>query len=152
MELTNLVIRINYVEGDDNLRKILFLIATLTLLLVIIIGLSTKGNKNNTGSKYNKITPQEAKEMMDTEEVIIVDVRTPEEYEEGYIEGAILIPNYDIETSAATMLPDKDAKILLYCRSGNRSQGAAKSLVKMGYNHVYDFGGIGSWVYEIIKD
>lgn len=100
-------------------------------------------------SSYHKISAKEAKEMMDTQEVIIVDVRTQEEYDEGFIENAILIPNETIN-EAPTELPDKDAVILVYCRSGNRSRQAANKLVDLGYTNIYDFGGIIDWPYEIV--
>ena len=99
-------------------------------------------------SSYHKISAKEAKEMMDTQEVIIVDVRTQEEYDEGYIENAILIPNETIN-EAPSELPDKDAVVLIYCRSGRRSAIAANDLIKIGYTQVYDFGGINDWPYEI---
>ena len=102
--------------------------------------------------RYTKITPEEAKAIIDSEEgILIVDVRTEEEYKEGYIEGAILLPVDQIEALAENELPDLDQKILLYCRSGNRSGTAARTLVDMGYTNVLDFGGIIDWPYEIVK-
>ena len=97
------------------------------------------------------ITSEEAKKMMDQEDsLIIVDVRTQEEYDAGYIEGAVLIPDFDIETKAESLLPDKDATILVYCRSGRRSAIAAQKLVELGYQNIYDFGGIIDWNYDIV--
>lgn len=97
------------------------------------------------------ITSEEAKNMMDQEDsLIIVDVRTQEEYDAGYIEGALLIPDFDIETKAESLLPDKDATILVYCRSGRRSALAAQKLVELGYLNIYDFGGIIDWDYDIV--
>ncbi len=103
--------------------------------------------------KYQKISAEEAKNMMDTETgIVIVDVRTPEEYAGGYISGAINIPNETITNSSQPeLLPDKNAKILVYCRSGNRSQQASQKLIDMGYSRVYDFGGIKDWPYETVK-
>ena len=101
-------------------------------------------------SSYHKISAQEAKEMMDTQDVVIVDVRTQEEYNEGYIENAILIPNESI-SGAPSELPDKDAVILIYCRSGNRSKSASNLLVKQGFTHIFDFGGLNTWKYGIVK-
>ena len=101
--------------------------------------------------EYILITAEEAKEIIDTEEVTILDVRTPQEYEEGHIEGALLIPDYELKDLADSKLPDKDEKILVYCRSGNRSKSAAKILIDMGYTNVHDFGGIMAWPYETIK-
>ena len=101
--------------------------------------------------EYSKITAEEAKDIMDTEEVIILDVRTPLEYEEAHIEDAFLIPDYDLKDLAETELPNKGGKILLYCRSGNRSRSAAMVLIDMGYTNVHDFGGIIDWPYETVK-
>ncbi|MDO4542798.1 MAG: rhodanese-like domain-containing protein, partial [Bacillota bacterium] len=79
--------------------------------------------------------------------VTVVDVRTPEEYEEEHITAAILVPVESIRDEAPSMLPDKEANLLVYCRTGVRSEQAAKELVALGYNNVYDFGGIVDWTY-----
>lgn len=95
------------------------------------------------------ITPEKAKEMMDAGgEYILLDVRTQGEFDAGHIPGAILIPDFELASRAEAELPQKDAVILLYCRSGNRSASSARTLVEMGYTNVYDFGGINSWPYE----
>ena len=83
-------------------------------------------------------------------EIIILDVRTQQEYDAGHIEGAILLPNETIADTPPDALPNKDAEILIYCRSGNRSAQAAKKLVAMGYTNVYDFGGIIDWPYDVV--
>ena len=102
---------------------------------------------------YRRISAQEAKDMMDkNEEVVIVDVRTQGEYDSGHIEGAILIPNETIVNDRPEQLSDTDAIILVYCRSGNRSNTAAKKLINAGYRNVYDFGGIIDWPFEIVSD
>jgi len=101
-------------------------------------------------ASYQTITPEEAKEMMEGD-VVIVDVRTQEEYDAGYIEGAVFIPDFDIVELAPEQLPDLDTTILIYCRSGNRSKNAAKDLAEMGYQNVYDFGGISDWPHEIVQ-
>lgn len=96
------------------------------------------------------ITAEEAKQIIDTEEgYIILDVRTQEEYDQGHIPGAILIPNTEIETRAEEELPDKDQLILVYCRSGRRSKLAAEILVELGYTNIQEFGGIIDWPYEV---
>jgi rhodanese-related sulfurtransferase len=104
-------------------------------------------------AQYRKISPQLAKEMMDSgDPVTVVDVRTPSEYAAGHIEGAILIPNETITTASnPELLPNVDDTILVYCRSGNRSSQAARKLVSLGYTNVYDFGGINDWPYEIVR-
>ena len=101
---------------------------------------------------YEQITPEEAKKIMDSgEEHIILDTREQDEFDEGYIPGAILIPYTEIENKAEEMLPDKDKLILVYCRSGRRSKIAAESLSKLGYTNVKEFGGIIDWPYEVEK-
>ena len=107
------------------------------------------GGNNTT---YEQITAQDAKMIMETEkDYIIIDARTEEEFAEGHIEEAVLIPEYEISERAEKELPDKDALILVYCRSGRRSKIASEELVKLGYNNVKEFGGIIDWPYEIVK-
>ena len=118
-------------------------------LIFIVIG-ALLMSACTSESSYHKISAEDAKEMMETQDVVIVDVRTQEEYNEGYIENAILIPNESI-SGAPSELPDKDAVILIYCRSGNRSKQAADKLVALGYTNIYDFGGIMDWPYEIVE-
>ena len=102
---------------------------------------------------FLNITAEEAKKLMDSEEgCIILDVRTREEYDQGHIPGAILIPNTEIEAKAADLLPDKDQLILVYCRSGRRSKLAAQSLADLGYTNIREFGGILDWPYEVVQD
>ena len=103
--------------------------------------------------KKKTITPAEAKDIMDKQtDYIILDVRTEEEFAEGHIAGAILIPDYEIEKKAEHVLTDKHQLILVYCRSGRRSKNAASQLVKLGYINVKDFGGIIDWPYETTKE
>ena len=109
---------------------------------------SEKGEK----TMYQQITAEEAKKIMDSgEEHIILDTREQDEFDEGHIPGAILIPYTEIENKAEEMLPDKDAQILVYCRSGRRSKIASESLTKLGYTNVKEFGGIIDWPYEVVK-
>ena len=126
------------------------------LIIMLLISLSLfgltacQGDENN--ATYEQITPQQAKEIMDTEQdYIIIDARTEEEFAEGHIENAILISEYEIKDRAEKELPDKDALILVYCRSGRRSKIASEELVKLGYTNVKEFGGIIDWPYEIVK-
>ena len=101
---------------------------------------------------YEQITPNEAKKIMDTEKgYIILDVRTEEEFAEGHIEGAILIPDYEVADKAESILNDKDQLILVYCRSGRRSKIASEELVNLEYTNVKEFGGIIDWPYEVVK-
>jgi rhodanese-related sulfurtransferase len=82
---------------------------------------------------------------------ILLDVRTPAEFAEKHIPGALLIPNETIGDTPPPELTDLNAEILIYCRSGSRSRQAAEKLIAMGYTAVYDFGGIASWPYETVK-
>ena len=101
---------------------------------------------------YEQISGAEAKALMDSESgYIIIDARTQEEYDQGHITGAILIPEYEIADRAEKELHDKNQLILVYCRSGRRSKIAAEELVKLGYANVKEFGGIIDWEYEIVK-
>lgn len=123
-------------------------------VMTIILTGCNEMNNNEQGFKdtaYKKISVEDAKDIIDSEDVIILDVRTLEEYNDGHIENAVLLPVTEISNRADEVLPDKDAKILVYCRSGNRSATASKELINMGYTNVYDFGGINSWPYEIVK-
>ena len=101
---------------------------------------------------YEQITQVEAKNIIDTKSnFIILDVRTEEEFAEGHIENAILIPDYEITSKAEEILKDKNQLILVYCRSGNRSKVASQALVELGYTNVKEFGGIIDWEYGIVK-
>lgn len=114
-------------------------------------GEKPKENMIETKNSYEQITANQAKELMEKETgYIIIDARTQEEFDEGHIEGAILIPEYEISQIAEKELPDKDRLILVYCRSGRRSKIASQALVDLGYTNVKEFGGIIDWPYEIV--
>lgn len=101
---------------------------------------------------YTQITPQEAKRRMDEQEsFVLLDVRSQEEFDEEHLEGAILIPEEDIQDRAGEELGDQATPILVYCRSGRRSKQAAQTLADLGYTKVYEFGGILDWPYETVK-
>ena len=111
----------------------------------------TSGGESKMENSYEQITPAEAKEIMDERDgYVILDVRTQEEYDEAHIDGAILIPDYEIADKAESVLKDKNQLILVYCRSGRRSKLAAEELVKLGYTNVKEFGGIIDWPYETV--
>ena len=74
----------------------------------------------------------------------LIDVRTPEEFAEGYIKSANLIPVTEIENRLGEI--PKDKQVIVYCRSGNRSRTAAEVLVNNGFDKVYDLGGIIDWI------
>ena len=100
---------------------------------------------------YRQINMDEAITMMEEESsYIILDVRTPEEFAERHIPGAINIPNETIGTEEIPELPNKDQLILVYCRSGNRSKQASEKLVALGYTNIVEFGGINDWPGETV--
>ena len=116
--------------------------------LLAMLMLTGCGGDASDGS-YEQITQEEAKEMMDTQEVIILDVREQDEYDSGHIPDAILLPVDTIdEETAAAVIPEKDSTVLVYCRSGNRSKTASSTLAELGYTNIYEFGGINTWPYE----
>lgn len=124
------------------MKRMLLLLFSLLLLLAGCSG-------NTADSSYQQITQEEAKEMMDTQDVVILDVREQNEYDGGHIPGAVLLPVGTIdEVAAAEVIPDKDSTVLVYCRSGNRSKTASSELAELGYTNIYEFGGINTWPYE----
>ena len=101
---------------------------------------------------YHTITPEQAKARLDSgDPVILVDVRTAEEYAQAHIKGAILIPNETIDKTQPKELPDLNAEIIVYCRSGRRSRDASIKLAEMGYTNIYDLGGIKDWPYGTVS-
>ena len=127
------------------MKKLIILV--LAALLLTACGQTKEKDREEI---YMNITAQEAKVLMDTEkDYIILDVRTQQEYDQGHIPGAILIPDTEIEDRAERELTDKDQLILVYCRSGRRSKLAAQSLVELGYTNIREFGGIIDWPYEV---
>ena len=127
------------------------------LIIMLLISLSLFGmtacdGENGKVSTYEQIAAEQAKTIMDTEkDYVIIDARTEEEFAEGHIENAILIPEYEIKDRAEKELPDKEQQILVYCRSGRRSKIASEELVKLGYTNVKEFGGIIDWPYKTVK-
>ena len=117
------------------------------LLLSLLLLAGCGGN--TADSSYQQISQEEAKEIMDSQDVIILDVREQDEYDSGHIPGAVLLPVGTIdETTAAEVIPEKDSTVLVYCRSGNRSKTASSTLAELGYSNIYEFGGINTWPYE----
>ncbi len=105
-----------------------------------------------SAEKAKKVTPEQAKEMLkEKPSIILVDVRTKGEYAAAHIPGAMLLPNESIGKQQPAELPDVNAEIMVYCRSGMRSADAARKLIKLGYKNIFDLGGIMSWPYETVS-
>ena len=125
------------------MKRILALLFALCLLVLAGCG-------QQADAAYRQISQEEAKEMMDAGDAVVLDVREQSEYDDGHIPGAVLLPVGSIdEDTAAAVIPEKSATVLVYCRSGNRSKTAAAALAELGYTDVYEFGGINTWPYEI---
>ena len=121
----------------------------LALILAMLLVLTGCGG-TTVENTYHQITQKAAKDMMDTQEVIVLDVREQDEFDAGHIPGAVLLPVGTItKDTAAAVIPELDSVVLVYCRSGNRSKTASRALADLGYSNVYEFGGINTWPYEV---
>ena len=103
--------------------------------------------------KAHRISAERAKKTLEENpHAVLLDVRTEAEFKAKRIPGAISLPDDELDESAQGLLPDKEALILIYCRSGMRSAKAARELTAMGYTNVYEFGGIRNWPYATEGD
>ena len=133
------------------------LLALLCISAVMLGGYGGWGDESRSDNEtskavYRKISSAQAKAMMDDgNPYILIDVRTEREHSTQHIKGAVLIPDNEIRLRAESELPDKNARILVYCHSGNRSAAVARTLVSLGYTSVYDMGGIMSWHYGTVS-
>lgn len=145
---------------ENKMRIIIKSAAGIMLALLIVPPLAGSVKRENgtipapvTGPGYVNITPADAKLLIESNQTeVVLDVRTLEEHNRLRIPNSILIPYDEIESSAFVMLPDKDALILVYCRSGRRSVIASEALAALGYGNVKNFGGIIDWPYETIAE
>lgn len=131
--------------------KAKWIVLTALAILVVAAGCSSS-SKEKKSEAYHKVDAAEAKKMMEEQAVIIVDVRSQEEYETEHILNAVLVPKEEINKEAESKLPKKDAIYLVYCRTGVRSKQASDQLAELGYQHIYDFGGIVDWPYETVSN
>lgn len=137
--------------------SIIFIIIIILLLLFLVSKVFAKGAGETSSpvsgkASYRKISAQQAKDMIDSgQNLIILDVRTPGEFSTEHIKDAINIANETIGGARPSLLPDLDATILVYCRSGARSAQASKKLLALGYTEIYDFGGIINWPFETVQ-
>jgi len=151
----------------NNLKILSIVILIIVIIAVVIYYVTTnlsKVNNKNTeekvgepamaSSKYIHISASEMVEQiknMKTDDYVILDVRTKQEYDEERIPNSVLLTLNEIGAKASNVLPNKDIRIYVYCRSGARSQQAAHELINLGYTNVYDMGGIIDYPYDKIK-
>lgn len=125
---------------------------TIVFFVIIVLLSGCAQPSSSSTASYKQITQEEAKEMMAKDDGhIIVDVRRQDEYDEGHIPGAVLVPNESITDKQPKELPDLNQIILVYCRTGRRSKEASQKLADIGYTNIYEFGGINTWTGEIVK-
>ncbi len=100
---------------------------------------------------FENIKPEEALKLIEEKNAIIIDVREKEEYDNGHIKGAKLVPLSGVQFNAENILEDKEQHLILHCHSGKRSTIACMCLADLGYKNIYNVGGIINWPYEIEK-
>ena len=139
---------------EDGMKKLLCL-----LLVTAVIGsIFCACSASKEVYDFKKITSEEAKEKLDSGEYVFLDVRRDDEYAEGHIPGSInvAIDTSDVEIFKAAVvdaLPSKDAKIVVYCKAGFRSDIAAKAMCTLGYVEIYDMtDGMDGWKYETERE
>ena len=122
--------------------------------LLLALSLAACGEQKESSASYTTIDPETAKTMMEEHaDAVILDVREEDEFVDGHIPGAVLLPvNTITARRAALVIPSKDTTVLVYCRSGSRSKTASRTLAELGYTAIYDFGGIMDWPYDTVYE
>ena len=119
-------------------------------ILAIALIIATVSLIAGCSNSYKHLTSEEALEMIQSDStVLVLDVRTEEEYRKKHIPNALLLPIADIKEGKLEALPDKNQKILIYCWTGRRAEDAAQFLVDRGYTNVFEFGGLVTWTGEV---
>jgi rhodanese-related sulfurtransferase len=127
-------------------RRLIFAVMAM-LAAVVLAGCDVAGPAGFNA----RIGQQQAMEIMAGDDyVIILDVRTLDEFNTGHIPDAVSLPVDEIEGAVVHMIPNRGEIILVYCRSGARSVEAATILADLGYYNVFDFGGIIDWTGEVV--
>jgi phage shock protein E len=109
-------------------------------------------NLFSASKNYKSISPQDAKKSIDTNKnVLLIDVRTPEEFHSIRIPNSISVPLNNLKYNIEKVAPNKDTEIIVYCQSGARAATASNELVKMGYTNISNLGGIMGWPYETMR-
>jgi rhodanese-related sulfurtransferase len=122
------------------MKRLSYFLSLFFVVLLTACGVSTEG--------YRNVSPKEAKQLIDNNEVVVLDVRTPEEYEEGHIPNSKLVPVQELEFKLNEL--EKEENYLVVCRSGNRSTQASDILINNKFKNIYNMtGGMNDWPYEI---
>ena len=104
------------------------------------------------GKGYKTMVMSEAQRKIEEgTDYLIVDVRRQDEYDEGHIPGAVLVPIEVIREGEPAALPDKNRKMMLYCWTGRRSEDSCALLAEYGYTHLINIGGLVDWTGELEK-
>ncbi len=101
--------------------------------------------------KCPSISAKEVKEKLNTDNFLLVDVRSPEEYASGHIEKSVTLPLQILATEIGKVAPNKDTEIVVYCLSGMRSSKACGQLRSMGYEKVSNLGAVSSWPEPLVR-
>jgi len=123
--------------------------AIIIVIILLVIGFLLPNSEAST-RVYQTISTEDVYDKINNKTYKIIDVRSIAEYSQGHIENSINISLSNIN-KIEEYLKDKDTKIIVYCNSGSRSKEAAEQLLSLGYNNVYDMGGINNWEYELVK-
>ncbi|AKB35275.1 hypothetical protein MSSAC_0685 [Methanosarcina siciliae C2J] len=141
--------------NKQNLTYIAIFLVFLIAVLLFALRPDDRPSAPESPAGFETVSVEEAREMIEKDDVFILDVRTPAEFNSSHIEGATLIPVTN--SGGSNLSPDqllearinevpKDKKILVYCRTGHRSVTASKILVAAGYSDAYNMeGGITAW-------
>ena len=111
------------------------------LIVCCLLLCSCGSDKKEEKAVVQSVTCSEMKELV-KDGAVLVDVRTLAEYKSGHLDEAVNLPVETIADTIGSEISDKNTKIVVYCRSGNRSATAGQTLIDMGYKNVYDMGGM----------
>jgi len=114
-----------------------FLFLALLGILIMLIGNEVRRALLN----LKEVSPLEATQLLNHQDAVLLDVREPQEYQDGFLPNSIRIPLGSLSEKAAQLDKHRERPIIIVCRSGNRSAHAGRMLKKMGYETVYNLGG-----------
>jgi phage shock protein E len=116
-----------------------------TLKVLLVAGLAALGLFLMGADSGATISGAQAKDLVQTSHALLLDVRTPEEFAGGHVDGALNIPVQVLDAKLASLPAKKDQDVVVYCHSGRRSAMAKAMLEKAGYTKVHDLGAMTNW-------